>query len=197
MNHPLPKPYPEIIFTHGVMGSAKSLQLLVKRYNLINQGYTVCLVKSALDRRDPSHVRSRIPGLEGLVDLLVGDNWHTELIKSLPDYDYVLIDEVQFLTQLQISYIVRITSQPYSRVKQVHCFGLLSDFKTKLFPATQFLLENADEVEEIRTYCSRCLAWAKYNMKVVQGRKVITGDSVDTQATYEAVCRNCFRNFPM
>ena len=71
----------------------------------------------------------------------------------------VLVDEVQFLQPKHIDQLRLIT---YLWKVPVICYGLRTDFRTKLFPGSQRLLEVADSIEEVKTTCQFCKLQLKF-----------------------------------
>lgn len=109
--------------------------------------------------------------------------------------DYVIVDEAQFLAPVQIDQLARIVDD---LDLDVFAFGITTDFRTKLFPGSQRLIELADRVEtlQVEALCW-CGARATHNARtvggemVVEGAQVVVGD-VNQQAGevgYEVLCR--------
>ena len=107
--------------------------------------------------------------------------------------DVIIVDECQFLTPSQIDqlrYIVNDFDVP------VMCFGLRTDFQTKLFPGSMRLMEVADTIQEIKTICD-CGAKATVNARIdgeghiiTQGAQVVLGGN----DAYIAMCHKCYVN---
>ena len=109
------------------------------------------------------------------------------------DCNVVIVDECQFLTQAQIDQLRGIVDE-YGI--PVLCFGLRTDFQTKLFPGSLRLMELADVIEEIKTMCD-CGAKATVNARidadgfiVTQGAQVVLGGN----DSYIAMCHRCYVN---
>lgn len=85
------------------------------------------------DRFGADTVKSRA-GLEQQADILI--NSSTNLLTHQPTYKIhcVLVDECQFLDPKHIDQLREIT---YSWNVPVICYGLRTDFRTHLFPASQ------------------------------------------------------------
>jgi thymidine kinase len=79
----------------------------------------------------------------------------------------------------------------------VIAYGLRTDFRTRLFPGTQRLLEVADNIEELKTMC-RCMKNGKaiFNARLVNGVMTKDGDQVaidgENDITYEPLCSTCY-----
>jgi len=107
--------------------------------------------------------------------------------------DYLVCDEAQFYTPAQID---QLTSVVDDMGADVHAFGLLTDFRGRLFKGTARLLEVADERDELRVQ-SRCWCGelATHNARLVDGRQVYDGDIVvvddgsAADVSYELRCR--------
>ena len=99
-------------FYHGVMGSSKTAQLLMQRYNYLQLGLKVALVKPAVDTRiSVNTVYSRV-GLHAQADIVLypEQSLHEQLMwvsarNGRNDLPYVFIDEAQFLTEKQVEEI--------------------------------------------------------------------------------------------
>ena len=142
-----------LIFRYGTMNSGKSLHLLALAYNLEMENIPFIILKSEIDDRDgENQIHSRaIPGNRECI--MVSKN--TNLVDMYQDVAFtgikcLLIDEVQFLTPKQIEQLAFLVD---TYGIDVYCYGLKTDFRTKLFPAAQRLFEIADEFEEIKSYC--------------------------------------------
>ncbi|NGO45564.1 thymidine kinase [Streptomyces ureilyticus] len=109
--------------------------------------------------------------------------------------DYVIVDEAQFLLAEQIDQLARIVDDLNL---DVFAFGITTDFRTKLFPGSQRLIELADRVEilQVEAMCW-CGARATHNARtvggemVVEGEQVVVGDVAQSAAEvgYEVLCR--------
>lgn len=173
----------KLIVYYGVMGSSKSLRLLIQRYDLMFLNKKVLTGKPALDTRS-SKIMSRI-GIEhfpeGSIEELIN-------ICKDTDVDYLLIDEAQFLSSDNVRDIRELTvNKPLICV----CYMLKTDFKGKLFKGSKRLLELADVIEEIPTVCKRCDEKAIFNMRIDKdGKKVMDGEVVQIggDESYIGVC---------
>ena len=189
-------------FNFGTMGSGKSTLALQIHHNLSNR-QLYGLLLTAFDR-EGRQVTSRLgvaaPAIEVTpeVDLfaLARNNWPIH---------YMVCDEVQFYTKAQCEELSQVVDDLEI---DVYAFGLLTDFRGRLFEGTQRMLEIADEHTplqvEARCWCG---ARATHNARVVNGDVVYEGDTVvvgDTGASedrlfgdsvrYELLCRLHFRS---
>ena len=105
--------------------------------------------------------------------------------------DVIIVDECQFLTEEQIDQLRSIVNDENIPVM---CFGLRTDFQTRLFPGSRRLMEVADTIQEIKTICD-CGAKATVNARidadghiVTQGAQVVLGGN----DSYIAMCHKCY-----
>lgn len=168
------------------MDSAKSMNLLAVAHNYRKQGKRVVLLKPKLDDRFGSTTIASRSGLEAEADFLVEEDrgLPEELFK---DTDCVLVDEAQFLSPKVIEQLRRAT---HDHGVPVICYGLRTDFKTKLFPGAKRLMELADRIEEVKVTCQHCRKKATFNLRLVDGVAAIDGPQVQLGAdeSYIPVC---------
>lgn len=179
----------KLYFKYGAMGSSKTAQALITKYNYEENDMTVWLIKPATDDRDgPSVVRSRI-GLKADAESVsaTADLYQLYLERRT---DVVIVDECQFLHPDQIDQLRRIVDE--LEIPAL-CFGLRTDFQTKLFPGSQRLFELADSIQEIKTICD-CGAKATVNARIVNGCVVTEGEQVliGGNESYIAMCHRCY-----
>ena len=183
----------KLYFKYGAMGSSKTAQALITKYNYEENGLNVWLIKPSADTRDGATVlRSRI-GLQAQVEVITPDMdiyLHFRNTKA-GSCDAVIVDECQFLTSQQVDQLRTIVND-YD--VPVMCFGLRTDFQTRLFPGSLRLMEVADTIQEIKTICD-CGAKATVNARidndgyiVTQGAQVVLGGN----DSYIAMCHRCY-----
>jgi thymidine kinase len=164
----------KLYFRYGTMDSAKTLNLLAVAHNYRKQGKRVLLVKPRLDVRFGADAITSRSGLSERADLLVDE--HTRLQPAeFAALDCVLVDEAQFLAPAVIEDLRRITIQPGV---PVICYGLRTDFRTRLFPGSARLLELADAIEEVKVTCQVCHRKATCNLRLVDGVAAVDGPTV-------------------
>ena len=182
----------KLYFKYGAMGSSKTAQALITKYNYEENDMKVWLIKPSADTRDGVQIlRSRI-GLAAAVEVMTPDMdiymifGNTRLGKC----DAVIVDECQFLTETQIDQLRAIVND-YN--VPVMCFGLRTDFQTKLFPGSRRLMELADCIEEIKTMCD-CGSKATVNARINDGYIVTEGAQVvlGGNDSYIAMCHKCY-----
>ena len=183
----------KLYFKYGAMGSSKTAQALITKYNYEENDLKVWLLKPSADVRDGATIlRSRI-GLEAEVEVIAPDTDILErfLRKKSGNCDVIIVDECQFLSEAQIDQLRAIVDEHNIPVM---CFGLRTDFQTKLFPGSLRLMEIADTIQEIKTICD-CGAKATVNARidsqghiVTQGAQVFLGGN----DSYIAMCHKCY-----
>ena len=175
----------KLSFRYGAMGSSKTANILMIKYNFEEKGKTAILLKPKCENRDgDTRIRSRI-GLEAEC-LFVED-----FLDNPIECDCILVDEAQFLTKDQVdqlSDIVDIKNIP------VICFGLKTDFQSNLFEGSKRLIELADEIEEITTICW-CGKKARFNARVIDGKVVKDGEQIQLGGNecYTSLCRKHYK----
>ncbi len=183
----------KLYFKYGAMGSSKTAQALITKYNYEENDMHVWLIKPSADTRDGiGTIRSRI-GLEAQCEVMTPD---VDILTRFLDTqmgrcNVIIVDECQFLTEKQIEQlrsIVDLCNVP------VLCFGLRTDFQTKLFPGSMRLMELADVIEEIKTMCD-CGAKATVNARINDGYIVTEGAQVVLGGNdcYIAMCHRCYK----
>ena len=182
----------KLYFKYGAMGSSKTAQALITKYNYEENDMKVWLIKPSADTRDGAEVlRSRI-GLEALVDVMTPDmNVYSYFGEKKVDCcNVVIVDECQFMTPEQLDQLRAIVDD---FGVPVLCFGLRTDFQTKLFPGSRRLMELADAIEEIKTMCD-CGAKATVNARIIDGYIVTEGAQVvlGGNDSYIAMCHRCY-----
>ncbi len=182
----------KLYFKYGAMGSSKTANALITKFNYEERGMKVWLIKPSTDNRDgESTVRSRI-GLSAEAQAVpAGMNIEKEY-KNHGDCDVIIADECQFFTEKQIDQLRNLVND---RELPVLCFGLRTDFRTKLFPGSRRLFEVADSITEIKTIC-RCGSKAIVNARLDGSGNVLTeGEQVflGGNDSYVAMCHRCWR----
>ena len=182
----------KLYFKYGAMGSSKTAQALITKFNYEERGMSVWLIKPATDDRDGAAViRSRI-GLEAVADIVGPEDDIREIFVNQGRRDVIIADECQFFTQDQIQQLRDLVDQ---EGVPVLCFGLRTDFQTHLFPGSARLFELADSITEIKTICE-CGAKATVNARIgADGRVVTQGEQVllGGNDAYVAMCHACWR----
>ena len=183
----------KLYFKYGAMGSSKTAQALITKYNYEENGLRVWLIKPSADTRDGvCLLRSRI-GLEAQVEVISPDADIRLLFDARQKgaCDVIIVDECQFMTPAQIDQLRSIVND-YNI--PIMCFGLRTDFQTKLFPGSRRLMEVADTIQEIKTICD-CGAKATVNARISNGYIVTEGAQVvlGGNDSYIAMCHRCYK----
>ena len=182
----------KLYFKYGSMGSSKSAQALITRFNYEERGMRAWLIKPAVDVRDGvATIRSRV-GLEHeATPIKIEDNIF-EMVQKREHTDVIIADESQFFTREQVDQLRAVVDKLQIPVM---CFGLRTDFCTRLFSGSQRLFELADSISEIKTICS-CGEKAIVNARVdgdgyilTEGEKIMMGGN----ESYVAVCHRCWK----
>lgn len=137
----------KLYFRYGAMGSSKTANALMVKYNYWERGKNALLLKPAADTRDGARtIRSRC----GLADeCILLDELDMEKVKA-GFYDCLIVDEAQFMSREQVELLVRVVDEYNTPVV---CYGLRTDFQGNFFEGSQWLLARADTVEEVKTIC--------------------------------------------
>jgi len=184
---------PKLYFRHGAVSSAKTLELLSVSHTYHIQGKKCVVMKPAIDTRfGQAIVRSRA-GLSQTADVVITSD--TDLSQMpIPEIVHcVVVDEAQFLSAHHIEQLRDLT---VSWNVPVICYGLRTDFRTKLFTGSKRLLELADSIEEIKITCVSCDSKAIFNLKHVNGIGRFDGPVVELGEgeIYKPVCYQCYRS---
>ena len=182
----------KLYFKYGAMGSSKTANALITKFNYEERGMKVLLIKPALDDRDGADIiRSRI----GLAEKAMIVNSDMDIYREFeqnPCYHAIIADECQFFTSKQVDQLRNIVDDFDIPVL---CFGLRTDFLTHLFEGSRRLFEVADSVSEIKTICS-CGSKAIVNARIdAQGNVVTKGGQIliGGNDSYVAMCHKCWK----
>ena len=182
----------KLYFKYGAMGSSKSAQALITKFNYEELGMSVWLIKPSIDTRDGADViRSRI-GLEAKAQVITPEQDVTEAYRAAGRHDVIIADEAQFFTPQQIDQLRALVDEENLPVL---CFGLRTDFLTHFCPGARRLMELADSLTEIKTVCA-CGRKATVNARIDASGRVIThGDQVmlGGNDSYVAMCHQCWK----
>ena len=188
----------KLYFRYGTMGSAKTALLLTQAYNFEERGMSYLCFKPVVDTRDSKNViRSRI-GIERECRWIYPDTDLYALIRhifeeTLQIPTWLLIDEAQFLSAEQVDQLAHVVDDYACNVV---CYGLRTDFTTRLFEGSRRLFEIADTIDEIKSTCT-CGHKTIINARIdSNGDFVEEGNQVEIGGDdrYIAVCRKCWRN---
>lgn len=183
----------KLYFKYGAMGSSKSAQALITKFNYEELGMSVWLIKPSVDDRDGADiVRSRI-GLQAVAQVITPEQSIKEAYQAAGKHDVIISDESQFFTETQIE---ELRDMVDDEDVPVLCFGLRTDFLTRFFPGSQRLMELADSITEIKTVCS-CGKKATVNARIDGNGNIITEGSqvfLGGNDSYVAMCHKCWKD---
>ena len=183
----------KLYFKYGAMGSSKSAQALITRFNYEELGMSVWLIKPGTDTRDGvDMIKSRI-GLSAKAQVIAPEEDIIAAYRKAGKHDVIIADEAQFFTPAQIDGLRTLVDEDDLPVL---CFGLRTDFLTHFFPGAQRLMELADSLTEIKTVCA-CGRKATVNARIDgRGRIVTEGSQVllGGNDCYVAMCHKCWKD---
>jgi len=183
----------KLYFKYGAMGSSKTANALITKFNYEEKGLKVWLIKPAKEVRDGKDIlRSRIGLYAPCTPIGDDEDIYRLFTESHISSDVIIADECQFFTRSHIDGLRRIVDEFDIPVM---CFGLRTDFKTSLFEGSRRLFEVADSISEIKTICE-CGRKATVNARIdddgriiTEGEKILLGGS----DTYTAMCHSCWQ----
>ncbi|AXK33412.1 thymidine kinase [Streptomyces armeniacus] len=169
---------PELVFFSGTMDCGKSTLALQIEHNRSARGLQG-MIFTRNDRAGEGRLSSRLGLVTEAIEAGEGFDFHSHLVRHLTAggrTDYVIADEAQFLSPEQVDQLARIVDDLGI---DVFAFGITTDFRTKLFPGSQRLMEQADRIEalQVEALCW-CGARATHNARTVSGRMVVEGAQV-------------------
>ena len=181
----------KLYFKYGAMGSSKTAQALITKYNYEENGMRVWLIKPSADDRDGAIIlRSRV-GLEAPAEVISPEADIRKLFARQEKTDVIIVDECQFMTPEQIDQLREIVN---AENVPVLCFGLRTDLRSTLFPGSRRLFEVADTITEIKTICD-CGAKATTNARVGEDGYIVTEGAqllLGGNDRYIAMCHKCW-----
>ncbi|WP_043266530.1 thymidine kinase [Streptomyces sp. CT34] len=169
---------PELVFFSGTMDCGKSTLALQIEHNRSARGLQG-MIYSRNDRAGRGKLSSRLGLVTEAVEAGQDLDFYAHVVGHLSSggrVDYVIADEAQFLTAEQVDQLARVVDD---LALDVFAFGITTDFRSKLFPGSQRLVELADRIEvlQVEALCW-CGARATHNARTVDGRMVVEGAQV-------------------
>jgi thymidine kinase len=178
------------------MDSGKSTLALQTAHNHQSRGRTG-LIFTNNDRAGTGVISSRLGLSSPAIEVTPEMDLHKLVVDQLSmgeRIDYIICDEAQFYESEQIEQLAKIVD---GLSIDVYAFGILADFRTKLFPGSARLVELADRVNTLQV---EALCWcgsrATHNARtiggvmVVEGEQVVVGDvTTGADVAYEVLCR--------
>ncbi len=194
----------ELQFFTGTMDCGKSTLALQMDHNHAARG-RVGRIFTSRDRAGVARLSSRLGLTVEAIEVPPDFNFWLYVVDDLTSggrIDYLVCDEVQFYTPEQVDQLARVTD---ALQIDVFAFGILTDFRTKLFPSSARLVELADRTNVLQV---EALCWcgqrATHNARtengemVTEGEVVVVGDVEDPAGEpgvvgYEVLCRQHHR----
>ncbi|MCX5417113.1 thymidine kinase [Streptomyces sp. NBC_00059] len=192
---------PELVFFSGTMDCGKSTLALQIGHNRSARGLQG-VIFTRDDRAGEGKLSSRLGLVTEAVEAGPGMDLYAYLVAQLSQggrVDYVIVDEAQFLAPEQIDQLARVVDD---LDMDVFAFGITTDFRTKLFPGSQRLIELADRIEQLQVEAlCWCGARATHNARTIEGEMVVAGAQVVVgdvdrpagEVGYEVLCRRHHR----
>ena len=191
----------KLYFNYATMNSGKSLQLMSIAHNMDERHIPTLTIKPSIDTRDGENkIYSRI-GIsrdcrmfspeDDLFDLISEEN--SRRISCNSYLEWIFVDEAQFLTEEQVDQLSDVVD--YLGIN-VMCYGLRTDFKSRLFPGSKRLFELADTIEEIKSTCE-CGNKTIINARVDKDGNVLKNGPqtlVGGDDRYISICRKCWKH---
>lgn len=179
-------------FIYGTMGCSKTAQALIRRFNYIENGKKVLLLKPKIDNRDGINIiKSRI-GIEAVaLTFSHNDNIIDLYEKEIKEVDCIIIDEVNFATPSQVEEMRTIVDQYHV---PVFAYGLKANFKSLLFEGSKRLFELADIHTFLESICqcgNNTIVNARYqdNKIIYEGDLIVIGGN----DKYINLCYDCWK----
>ena len=198
----------ELHFFTGTMDSGKSTLALQTNHNHAARG-RIGRIFTTRDRAGESILSSRLGLTHDAIEVDEHFDFWRYVVDSLTRggrIDYLICDEAQFYSSDQIDQLARVVDELQI---DVFCFGILTDFRTRMFPGAARLVELADRMQVLQV---EALCWcgkrATHNARtengamVTEGEVVVVGDVEEQDAgqhtgpedvAYEVLCRQHHR----
>ena len=196
----------ELQFFTGTMDSGKSTLALQTNHNHAARG-RAGRIFTTRDRAGAATLSSRLGLTHEALEVDAGFDFWRYVVDSLTQgarIDYLVCDEAQFYTREQIDQLAKVVDELQI---DVFAFGILTDFRTALFPGSRRLVELADRMHVLQV---EALCWcgkrATHNARtedgvmVTEGEVIVVGDVEDDQragppaeVSYEVLCRQHHR----
>lgn len=177
----------KIILNYGVVNSRKSAELILTIHrNREIAGKSVLVLQSSVNSRDGGYITSRALKYKEKAEVVFEQTNIKDLYKG---EQMIMVDEIQFFTKEHIDQLIDISLE---HNVLIFCYGLMSDFRGKLFATIQYLLPFCTKIVEIPTVCEEC-GKRKATMNKMLGEKE-DKDSISVGNHFAGVCLKCFKN---
>lgn len=180
----------KMYFYYGVMGSSKTANALMKKFNFEERGKKVALLKPSLDTRNgKTLIKSRI-GLSSEAFFLDRCARVADVLAGEDNLDIIMIDEAQFLSAEQVDELREMTDNDV----MVMCYGLKNNYTGRLFEGSKRIIEVCDTIREIQSMCSKCGTKAVVNARYIGNKIVYDGNIIDIggEEKYITLCHKCW-----
>jgi thymidine kinase len=191
----------ELVFFSGTMDCGKSTLALQMDHNHVARGRKG-IIFTRHDRAGAATISSRLGLRADAVEVADDFDFQAHVVHLMSaggKVDYLICDEAQFFSSGQIDQLARVVDELGI---DVYTFGITTDFRTRLFPGSQRLIELADRVQllQVEALCW-CGARATHNARtvggvmVIEGAQVVVGDVAvnEDEIGYEVLCRRHHR----
>ena len=186
----------KFFYRYSPMEAGKSATLLIEAYNFEKRNIGVlCMKPSVDDRESVDKIHSRIGIEKSCLTIYPYYNIYNivrEIIKDDNSLKWILVDESQFLTFDQVEQL-RVIVDDFDI--NVMCYGLRTDFQTKLFEGSKRLFELADDISELKISC-KCGRKAIFNARFNENGELVTNGEqilIGGEDIYEPMCSKCYR----
>lgn len=191
----------ELLYFTGTMDCGKSTLALQMDHNHAARG-RIGRIFTSHDRAGEATLSSRLGLQATAIEVRPDFDFWQYVVDELTHggrVDYIVCDEAQFYTEEQIEQLARLADE---LEVDVFCFGILSDFRTRMFPGSRRLVELADRMELLQV---EALCWcgerATHNARTVdgvmvtEGEQLVVGDvnGMAAEVSYEVLCRRHHR----
>ena len=183
----------KLIFYFGAMGSGKT-EKLIYWYDKVNKrDKNAFILTSSIDNRSAHYSVQSRKGQKRMAIPIHNEHTAEDVIKMVSQFNpYVLlVDEVQFMAKHHIDAFIHLVDE---KDISVCCFGLLTDFRGEFFETSQYLLQNADEINHIKSLCQWCAKPAIRNTRFFGNKGVFSGPQImlGGDDIYKPLCRKCY-----
>ncbi len=180
----------------GTVQSRKTANMLMTIHEYESTNKSILVLKPSRDTRDIGYICTRA-GLNKRECTMFSDE--RELLNLLEPLDKkvtIFIDEVQFCSDAECEVLKAVAQH-----NNILCYGLLSDYTAKTFPAISNLIAEMPSIEWIKSMCHFCDNSAKMNLRMIDGIPQYEGDSIKPEGQlgkdeYYKTCVACYYNPP-
>ncbi|HEX5987799.1 MAG TPA: thymidine kinase [Nocardioides sp.] len=195
----------ELQFFTGTMDSGKSTLALQTNHNHAARG-RVGRIFTSRDRAGAATLSSRLGLQHDAIEVAPEFDFWQYVVDALTRggrVDYLICDEAQFYTPAQVEQLARVVDELQI---DVFAFGILTDFRSVMFPGSARLVELADRTNVLQV---EALCWcgkrATHNARtengvmVTEGEVIVVGDVQEGEGEeppevgYEVLCRQHHR----